>query len=95
MFVILFMWLVFREKPNRLDVGACLLIFGGVLCFFLDSLGSGRFVGDVLAVASGACYSWVFMLNKLPGGQPRVGYHLGPAHGGGHRPALPGPGDPI
>ena len=51
MFVILFMWLVFREKPNRLDVGACLLIFGGVLCFFLDSLGSGRFVGDVLAVA--------------------------------------------
>ena len=70
MFVILFMWLVFREKPNRLDVGACLLIFGGVLCFFLDSLGSGRFVGDVLAVASGACYSWVFMLNKLPGGNP-------------------------
>ena len=70
MFVILFMWLVFREKPNRLDVGACLLIFGGVLCFFLDSLGSGRLVGDVLAVASGACYSWVFMLNKLPGGNP-------------------------
>ena len=26
--------------------------------------------GDVLAVASGACYSWVFMLNKLPGGNP-------------------------
>ena len=25
---------------------------------------------DVLAVASGACYSWVFMLNKLPGGNP-------------------------
>lgn len=70
MFVILFMWLVFREKPNQLDVGACLLIFGGVLCFFLDSLGSGRLVGDVLAVASGACYSWVFMLNKLPGGNP-------------------------
>ena len=51
-------------------MGACLLIFGGVLCSFLDSLGSGRFVGDVLAVASGACYSWVFMLNKLPGGNP-------------------------
>ena len=73
MFVILFMWLVFREKPNRLDVGACLLIFGGVLCFFLDSLGSGRFVGDVLAVAQvagiqAAKHNWelIPMCHPLP-----------------------------
>ena len=70
MFVIFFMALVFRERPKRLDILACLCIFGGVLCFFLDSLGSGRFVGDVVAVASGVCYAWVFLLNKLPGGDP-------------------------
>ena len=33
-------------------------------------LSGGVKKGDVLAVASGACYSWVFMLNKLPGGNP-------------------------
>lgn len=70
MFVILFSFLVFKEKPKRLDIIACIFIFGGVLCFFLDSLGSGRFVGDVLAVVSGIAYSWVFLTNKLPGGNP-------------------------
>ena len=70
MFIILFMWLVFHERPKRLDVLACLFIFGGVVCFFLDSLGSGRFAGDVIALVSGVCYAWVFMLKKLPGGDP-------------------------
>lgn len=70
MFVILFVWLVFKEPPKRLDVIACIFIFGGVLCFFLDSLGSGRFVGDVIAVISGVCYAGVFMMNRMPGGDP-------------------------
>lgn len=70
MFVILFLWLVFRERPRGLDIVACLCIFGGVLCFFFDSLGSGQFVGDVIAVISGVCYAWVFLLNKLPGANP-------------------------
>ncbi len=81
MFVILFMWLVFRERPRRLDIVACLCIFGGVVCFFLDSLGSGRFVGDVIAVLSGICYAWVFMMQRLPGGSPLWSTILGQALG--------------
>lgn len=81
MFVILFMWLVLRERPRRLDIVACLCIFGGVVCFFLDSLGSGRFVGDVIAVLSGICYAWVFMMQRLPGGSPLWSTILGQALG--------------
>lgn len=81
MFVILFMWVVFRERPRRLDIVACLCIFGGVVCFFLDSLGSGRFVGDVIAVLSGVCYAWVFMMQRLPGGSPLWSTILGQALG--------------
>lgn len=81
MFVILFMWLVFWERPRRLDIVACLCIFGGVVCFFLDSLGSGRFVGDVIAVLSGICYAWVFMMQRLPGGSPLWSTILGQALG--------------
>lgn len=81
MFVILFMWLIFKERPRRLDVIACLFVFGGILCFFLDSLGSGRFLGDLVAVGAGIGYAWVFMLNKLPGGDPLYSCILGQGMG--------------
>lgn len=67
-FILLFTWLVFHERPKGLDVIACLCIVGGVLCFFLDSLGSGRLVGDAVAVLAGVSYALVFLTNKLPGG---------------------------
>lgn len=81
MFVILLVWLVFHERPKGLDVIACVFIFGGVLCFFLDSLGSGRFVGDVIAVISGVCYAGVFLMNKMPGGDPLWATILGQSLG--------------
>lgn len=80
-FVILLMWLFFRERPRRLDVIACLCVFGGVVCFFLDSLGSGRLAGDVIAVLSGVCYAGVFMMQRLPGGSPLWSTILGQALG--------------
>ena len=80
-FVILVMWLVFKERPKRLDVITCIAVFGGVACFFLDSLGSGSFVGDLLAVLSGVCYAGVFMMNKFPGGDPLFATILGQVMG--------------
>lgn len=80
-FVILVMWLVFKERPKRLDVLTCVAVFGGVACFFLDSLGSGSFLGDALALLSGVCYAGVFMMNKFPGGDPLFATILGQAMG--------------
>ena len=80
-FVILFLWLVFRERPRRRDIIACLCVFGGVLCFFLDSLGQGRLLGDGIAVLSGVCYAWVFLMERLPGGSPLWSTILGQALG--------------
>ena len=80
-FVILVMWLVFKEKPKRLDVITCIAVFGGVACFFLDSLGSGSFLGDALALLSGVCYAGVFMMNKFPGADPLWATILGQVMG--------------
>lgn len=80
-FVILVMWLVFKERPKRLDVITCVAVFGGVACFFLDSLGSGSFLGNALALLSGVCYAGVFMMNKFPGGDPLFATILGQAMG--------------
>jgi drug/metabolite transporter (DMT)-like permease len=76
-FIILFLWLAFQEKPKKGDMIACVLVFAGIACFFLDSLGGGTTLGNLLAVASGAFYAWVFLLNKLPGGDALFSCILG------------------
>lgn len=81
-FVILFMWLIFKEKPKKLDVITCGIVFGGIACFFLDSLGSGSLLGDSLALLSGVGYAWIFLLGKIPGGDPLFSAMLGQAMGG-------------
>ena len=69
-FVILLSALFFRERPGKLDLLACAAVFGGVLCFFLDSLSGGSLAGDCLALISGVSYAVVFMLNDLPDSDP-------------------------
>lgn len=67
-FVILLGALFLCKRPGRLDLAACAIVFGGVLCFFLDSLSGGGLAGNALALLSGISYAVVFMLNDLPGG---------------------------
>ena len=67
-FVILIAALFIHKQPSRLDLAACAVVFGGVLCFFVDSLSGGGLAGDMLALISGITYAVVFMLNDLPGG---------------------------
>lgn len=65
-FVLLITLLVFRRRPGRLDVITCVVVFGGVLFFFVDSLEMGGGLGNILALLSGLCYAGVFLLNDMP-----------------------------
>lgn len=67
-FIILFMWLFFHQKPRRLDILTCLVVFMGIILFFVDGLSGGGMLGNLLAVFSGAFYAVVFMLNAFPEG---------------------------
>ena len=78
-FVILFLWLFFHEKPKKLDLITCMVVFGGIACFFLDGLSAGNLLGNAVALFSGLCYAWVFLLNKIPGGDPLWSTILGHA----------------
>lgn len=69
-FVMVLSAIFFRKKPGKLDLLTCAAVFGGVLCFFLESLSGGRLAGDILALISGVTYAVVFMLNDLPDGDP-------------------------
>lgn len=64
-FVIFLMWILKKEKPKRIDILACVLVFSGVLCFFIESLFLGNMLGNFIAVLSGVCYAGVFMMNSF------------------------------
>ena len=67
-FVIVLTAIFLHKRPGRLDLAACALVFGGVLCFFVESLSGGSLTGEMLALISGVTYAVVFMLNDLPDG---------------------------
>lgn len=69
-FVIILSVLFLRKRPGKLDVATCVVVFGGVVCFFVESLSGGGLAGDVLALISGISYAGVFMLNDLPDADP-------------------------
>ena len=62
-FVILFMAVIYRQKPGRADLLACFWVLLGVVLFFVDGIRAGNLAGNVLAVLSGVCYAGVFMMN--------------------------------
>ncbi len=65
-FVIVFSALFWKRRPQKLDIAACVVVFGGVLFFFVDSLEAGGALGNLLAILSGAAYGGVFLLNDFP-----------------------------
>lgn len=69
-FVILLSVLFLRKRAGGLDLAACVVVFLGVVCFFVESLQGGNLTGDLIALISGLTYAVVFLLNDLPDGDP-------------------------
>ena len=67
-FLMLYMAVFLKKRPARLDVAACAVVFGGVLCFFLDGLSGGGMAGNVVAILAGASYGGMFLLRAMPEG---------------------------
>ena len=66
-FIIFYIWFLFREKPTKLDIAATIIISLGEICFFIDSLSVGGMLGNVLALIGGAIYAVVFMMKRFDG----------------------------
>ncbi len=62
-FIILFSWLFFRQRPKKLDTVTCLAVFAGIICFFIDGLSAGNIPGNIVGLISGMTYAGMFMLN--------------------------------
>lgn len=67
-FLVIYVLIFQHKKPRKLDLVACAVVFGGVICFFLDGLSGGGIAGNIIAILSGAAYGGVFMLRSMPEG---------------------------
>ena len=83
LYIILFLYLFFRQKPSRLDCVVGVMIFGGILLSMADTLfsgnlpGSNPLLGTVLALISGVFYAGIFFSRRLPGADPLQSTILG------------------
>ncbi|MBQ4590462.1 MAG: EamA family transporter [Clostridia bacterium] len=66
-FIIFYIWLMFKEKPKKIDIIATIVISLGEICFFIDSLSVGGMLGNILALIGGAIYAVVFMMKRFEG----------------------------
>ena len=67
-YVILFCWLFYKQRPGRTDIITCVCIFAGVVLCSWEGLtgGGGNTLGDILALLAGVCFSLVFFCSRMP-----------------------------
>ena len=66
--IVVLMYVFFGKKPGKLEIISILIVLAGILCFFFESISSGKILGDLLALVSGVFYAGVFMLNQFEKG---------------------------
>ena len=66
--IVILMYLIFGKKPDKTALISIAIVFVGILCFFIEGLSTGKWLGDTLALLSGICYAGVFMLNSFEKG---------------------------
>ncbi len=76
-FIIILSYLIYKQRPRRLDISVCLAIFGGIFFFFMDSLSTGNYLGDALSLVSGIAYAFVFLINLMPSGDAISAFLVG------------------
>ncbi len=64
-FAMIMTWFLLRKKPQRTDVITCMVVFVGIVFFFIDGISAGNQLGNILALLSGIAYAGVFMMNSF------------------------------
>ena len=76
-FVILFSWIFFGQRPRAKHVVIAGFIMAGVILCSWDGLSGGNWLGDGLAILSAVTFALVFFCARMPGADPRDYSYLG------------------
>jgi drug/metabolite transporter (DMT)-like permease len=76
-FVILFAFILYRQKPTRSEAVTVICVLAGVILCFVEGLGSKSILGDLLGLLSAVTYATVFIAAKQQGCKPMDYVYLG------------------
>lgn len=69
--ILIYQILFQRKRPTRLDLVAVCVILIGIVIFFVEGLGAGNLVGNLIALSSAVFFSGVFLCNGSPKARPQ------------------------
>ena len=61
-FVMIIEGIILHKKPRLFDMATVFVTLGGISLFFIDSLGSGKIIGDTVAVFAGLFLAFFFFV---------------------------------
>lgn len=64
-FIILFLWLFWKQKPSKSSLITCFFVMAGIICFFFDQLTFTGMIGNMFALFSGITYAIVFLIKNM------------------------------
>ena len=64
-FIILYHLIFRRQRPKKLDIITCAVVFIGIIFFFVEGMTKGTFFGNAMGLLSGVSYAGVCMLNTF------------------------------
>ncbi len=70
-------WLIYKQRPGKLDITASLLATLGIALCFYGGFAAGGFLGDSLALISAFFFAFIFFAARLPGTDPVDYSYLG------------------
>lgn len=65
-YLILFLWIFWKKKPDRNSCITVLVAMVGICFFFSEKLSISGMWGNVLALCSGMLYAVVFLIKRIP-----------------------------
>ena len=76
-YVLLASAMVRKTRLRTLDILTVVFTIGGVILFFVDQLGEGAWLGNALALLSGATFAGVFFFNSDASANPEDASYVG------------------
>jgi len=65
-FIIIFLWIFWKQRPEKISVITIAVSFMGMIFFFMGQLSMTGMIGNVVAILSGLFYAVVLLIKKIP-----------------------------
>lgn len=65
-FIIIFLWIFWKQKPEAISIITIGISFMGMIFFFMGQLTATGMLGNICAIVSGLFYAIVILMKKIP-----------------------------